>query len=256
VGERTVGPPAVVVKLGGSIISDKKRDFSYRGEPVASLARAILSSGERTVVVHGGGAFGHPLAKRYHLSSRAASPSAEGVSETRRAMFDLNARICDSMIAEGLRPYTFSPFPLLTAAGTRGTAWLERIISAGLTPVTFGDVVREGAGFRILSGDTIALLLSRSLRAGRCVFVMDVDGIAGPDGAVVKEIDRRSAARLELSASGDATGGIALKVREALKIASAGTEVAFVSGFNPREFSKALKGLDFHGTIVRVPSRD
>jgi isopentenyl phosphate kinase len=262
VDEREVAPPSsssapvTVVKLGGSIISDKRKDFSYRGERVAALARAILSSGQRTVVVHGGGAFGHPLAKRYHLSSRSASPSPDGVSETRRAMFDLNARICGSMAAEGLHPYTFSPFPLLTSAGAKGRAWLGQIVSAGLTPVTFGDVVHEDGGFRILSGDTIVRLLSRSLRAARCVFVMDVDGILGPDGAVAREIDRRSAARLEFSASGDATGGIALKVREALKIASGGTEVAFVSGFKPHEFSKALKGLDFYGTIVRVPSRD
>jgi len=259
VGERKVTAAkgaTVVVKLGGSIISDKKTDFSYRGKQVASLARAILSSGGRTVVVHGGGAFGHPLAKRYGLSSKRVSPSSEGVSETRRAMFDLNARICDTMIAEGLRPYTFSPFPLLATAGAKGTEWLEQIVSAGLTPLTFGDVVREADGFRILSGDTISLLLSRSLRAERCVFVMDVDGIMGPDGEVIKAIDARSAAKLALSASEDATGGIALKVREALKMASAGTEVAFVSGFDPHEFSKALKGLDFHGTIVRVPSRD
>ena len=85
---------------------------------------------------------------------------------------------------------------------------------------------------------------------------MDVDGILGPDGEVIGAIDAGSAARLKLSASGDSTGGIAAKVRDALKIASAGTEVAFVSGFEPHEFSKALKGLDFHGTIVRVPSRD
>jgi isopentenyl phosphate kinase len=248
--------PVAVVKLGGSFISDKREDFSYRDGSVASLARAIRGSGERTVIVHGGGAFGHPLAKRYHLSSRSPSASSKGVSETRRAMFDLNARVCGSMITGGLRPYTFSPFPLLTAAGKRGTAWLRDIISAGLTPVTFGDVVRGEAGFRILSGDTISLLLSRSLRARRCVFVMDVDGIMGPDGEVIGALDKRSAGRLDLSASGDATGGIAGKVREALRIASAGTEVAFVSGFRPREFSKALKGLDFHGTIVRVPSRD
>ena len=171
-------------------------------------------------------------------------------------MFDLNGRICDTMIAEGLRPYTFSPFPLLAAAGAEGAEWLGQIVSAGLTPLTFGDVVREGDGFRILSGDTISLLLSGSLGAQRCVFVMDVPGIMGPDGEVIGAIDAGSAARLKLSASGDSTGGIAAKVREALKIASAGTEVAFVSGFEPREFSKALKGLDFHGTIVRVPSRD
>ena len=245
----------VVVKLGGSLVSDKRRDFSYRAEAVASIARAISASGVNAVVVHGGGAFGHPVAKKYHLSSRSASRSSQGVSETRRAMLDLNIRICDSFISEGLHPYTFSPFPLLAAAGGKGASWLRGIMSAGLTPVTFGDVVHDKTGFRILSGDVIALLLSKLLRAQRCVFVMDVDGVMGPKG-LLRSIDESGAARLELSRSEDATGGIGLKVGEALKIASAGTEVAFVSGFRPSEFSKALKGLSFHGTTVRVPSRE
>jgi isopentenyl phosphate kinase len=246
----------IVVKLGGSIVSDKRKDFSYRGEAVASIARAISASGEDTVVVHGGGAFGHPVAKRYGLSSRSPRPSSEGVAETRRAMFDLNARICDSFLSEGLRPYTFSPFPLLMAAGKRGASWLHELISAGLTPVTFGDVVYDKAGFRIISGDTISLLLSRLLDAERCVFVMDVGGVLDARGRIVKTIDAKGAAKLGLSDSDDATGGIALKVREALKIASSGTEVAFVSGLDPTQLAKGLKGLSFHGTIVRVPSRD
>jgi len=247
---------AVVVKLGGSIISESKtKRFSYRGEAVTSIARAISSSGVDVVVVHGGGAFGHPIAKQYGLSSRTSKPSPEGVSETRRAMFYLNARICDSFMAGGLHPFTFSPFPLLAAAGRKGARWLEETMGAGLTPVTFGDVVKDGAGFKILSGDTIALLLSKLLGAERCVFVMDVDGIMGP-GGLLRSVDKRSAAELELSPSEDATGGIALKLREALRMASAGTEVAFVSGFRPAEFSKALKGLRFHGTTVKDPSRE
>jgi isopentenyl phosphate kinase len=243
-----------VVKLGGSIVTDKTRDFTYRPEAVASIARAVRASGVPVVVVHGGGSFGHPVAIRYGLSSRAPRASPEGVSETRRAMLDLNARVCGSLTSEGLRPYTFTPFPLLEAAGRRGAAWLRDVVSAGLTPVTFGDVVHDAAGFRVLSGDTIALLLSKTLGAGRCVFVMDVDGVMGPRG-LLRELDRSSASRLELSGSRDATGGIALKVAEALRIASSGTEVAFVSGFRPSELSKALKGLGFRGTKVRVPSR-
>jgi isopentenyl phosphate kinase len=247
---------AVVVKLGGSIISESKtKKFSYRGETIASLARAISTSGVDVVVVHGGGAFGHPVAKEYGLSSRSSKPSPEGVSETRRAMFDLNARICDSFMAGGLHPYTFSPFPVLAAAGRKGAKWLEQTIAAGLTPVTFGDVVNVGTGFKILSGDTIALLLSKMLGAERCVFVMDVDGIMGPEG-LLRSVEKKDARELKLSPSEDATGGIALKLRDALRMASAGTEVAFVSGFRPAEFSKALKGLSFRGTTVKGPSRE
>ncbi len=245
----------VVVKLGGSIVTDKEKDSSFRPAAVASLARAISASGVQAVVVHGGGSFGHPVAKRYGLSSRSSSRTPDGVAETRRAMFDLNMRICDCFISEGLHPYTFSPFPLLAAAGRRGSSWLLESVSEGLTPITFGDVVRDRTGFRVLSGDTIALLLSKQLKAERCVFVMDVDGIVGPNG-LLRTVDAKGAAALEFARSEDATGGIALKVREALRIASGGTEVAFVSGFRPAEFSKALKGLRFHGTSVKDPSRE
>ena len=51
----------------------------------------------------------------------------------------------------------------------------------------------------------------------------------------------------------DATGGINSKMSEAMRMASSGTEVRLVSGLNPAEFSKALKGVGFHGTSVRVP---
>jgi isopentenyl phosphate kinase len=276
--------PLVVVKLGGSIITDKGSELPiYREEVVRPLAGALASSGERVVVVHGGGSFGHPLAKRFHLSSSSVRPSSEGVSETRRAMFDLNSFVCASLIAEGVRPYTFSPFSLFSAAGRKGASWLLATLDAGLTPVTFGDVVQEARGFRILSGDTIALALSRSLHASRCVFVMDVDGILDAQGSLIESLTEEEVVALtggmgggaasrtggrvrrgssppspfSSSSHSDATGGISLKVREALKMAASGTEVAFVSGFKPQEFSKALKRLGFHGTIVRVvPSRD
>jgi isopentenyl phosphate kinase len=245
-----------VVKLGGSIISDKKVDFSYRDEVVRSIGEAIEASGEKVVIVHGGGSFGHPVAKKYHLSSSKPRRSSEGVSETRRAMFELDARVCDSLLAGGLEPYAFSPYPLLAHAGRKGSEWLRAMLVAGLTPVTFGDVVHTKDGFRIISGDTISRSLSRSLGATRCVFVMDVDGILGRDGKVLESLDKETAGRLGGLTSSDATGGIALKAREALKMAASGTEVAFVSGFRPRDVSKALKRVRFHGTIVRVPSRD
>ena len=49
----------------------------------------------------------------------------------------------------------------------------------------------------------------------------------------------------------DATGGKRLKLEAAAKIAAGGTKVCFVSGYRRNEFSKALRGLDFYGTVVR-----
>jgi len=42
-----------------------------------------------------------------------------------------------------------------------------------------------------------------------------------------------------------------LKLDVAAKIATSGTRACFVSGYRRNEFSNALSGLDFYGTVVR-----
>jgi len=239
-----------VVKLGGSVVTDKSVPFSYRGQVVARLGEVMAGSGIPLVVVHGGGSFGHTVAKKFGLSSRKTSKSPSGVSETRAAMYDLNSKVCDSLISAGLHPYPLSPFSLLdTEEG--GQAFVSRLLAGGMTPVTFGDVVHDGEGFRILSGDTICVEMAEMLGAKLCVMTMGVDGLLDGKGRVIKVFGEGALPRL--AAGGDATGGIAFKVKEALRMASSGTEVRFVSGQKPAEFSKCLKGLEFLGTTVRVP---
>lgn len=242
----------VVVKLGGSVITDKKVAFSYREAAVRGLGSAMASSKVPVVLVHGGGSFGHTEARRHGLSSSRSSPSPEGVSETREAMFNLDAKVCASLSAAGVHPYPFSPFTLLDRDGGAGSSFLERLLKAGTTPVTFGDVVHDGKGFRVLSGDTICVELAEMLGAPRCVMALDVEGVLDERGAVIGVLSEEGEARIS-PARADATGGIALKIKEAMRMASSGTEVRFVSGLRPAEFSKALKGLKFHGTTVKVP---
>lgn len=243
--------PVTVVKLGGSVITDKKVAFSYREKVVRALGAAIASSGVPVVVVHGGGSFGHTVARKYGLSSRASARSTEGVSETREAMLRLDAKVGASLYAAGLHPYPFSPFTLLDSRDEGGRSFIGRLISAGATPLTFGDVVHDGKGFRILSGDTICVELAEMLRAERCVMAMDVGGVLDRNGHVIELVGEAEAAELS-SVLSDATGGIAFKVSEAMRMASSGTEVRLVSGLRPSEFCKALKGVRFHGTTVKV----
>lgn len=241
-----------VVKLGGSVITDKKVAFSYRGSAVQALGKAIASSGVPVVVVHGGGSFGHTEARKYGLTSTRSSPSPRGVSETREAMLNLDAKVCASLSAAGLHPYPFSPFTLLDREGDAGMSFIERLLLGGTTPVTFGDVVHDGKGFRVLSGDTICVELAEMLGAARCVMTLDVEGLLDERGAVIKVLGEGSEARMP-PARADSTGGIAFKVKEALRMASSGTEVRLVSGLKPTEFTRALLGKKFHGTLFRPP---
>jgi isopentenyl phosphate kinase len=235
------------VKLGGSVITRKSVPRSYRPGVVRRLAGAIASAGLPVAVVHGGGSFGHPLAKRYGLSSR-PTKSPRGVGETRRAMLELDLKVCASLSSAGLHPYTIAPFPL---DAKENPAPIEGLLRDGATPVTFGDVVHDADGYRVLSGDTICAELSSLLGAARCVMAMDVDGALDARGKVIPVLDEEGMGRLRPAKASDATGGMSFKLKEAARMASAGTEVRLVSGLRPAEFSKALRGLDFHGTRIR-----
>ncbi len=242
----------IVVKLGGSVITDKEVAFSYKEVVVRTLGKAMAASGLPIVIVHGGGSFGHTVAREYGLSSRRSTKSPRGVSETRDAMLKLDAKVSASLLSAGMHPYPFSPFTLLDREGEGGRAFLENLLDAGATPITFGDVVHDGRGFRIISSDTMCVELAQLLGAERCVMAMDVPGVLDRKGEVIKVL-REGEADLRWKKGTDATGGVSFKVAEAMRMAASGTEVRLVSGLTPSEFSKALNGVAFSGTSVKVP---
>ncbi|MDV3293527.1 MAG: hypothetical protein LYZ70_04590 [Nitrososphaerales archaeon] len=236
------------------MITDKSNPFSYRSDVVSALAEEIASSGEKVIVVHGGGSFGHTVAKQYGLTSTTISPSGLGVPQTRNAMYQLNHLLCKTMMEFKVNPYPFAPFDLLSMASRpAAAAWLRGLLKANLTPVTFGDVALSGNGFRVLSGDSIVLELARVLKPDRCVFALDVDGVYEANTRVIiPEVSVAKARRMRIPKGDDATGGMKLKLEVATKVASLGSQVNFVSGYRRNEFSKALRGLDFYGTAIKA----
>jgi isopentenyl phosphate kinase len=243
----------VIAKLGGSVITDKSKPFSYRPDVVSALSEEIASSDQKVVVVHGGGSFGHVVAKQHGITSDAGEAPAVGVAQTRGAMYDLDRMVCKTMMEFKLSPYPFSPFDAVARAGKAPVAtWLKGLLKEGLTPVTFGDVSLTPAGFKVISGDVIMQDLAKILAPERCVFALDVDGVYEENTRVIiPEISPSKIRRMNVSGGDDATGGMKLKLDAASRIAAGGTRVCFVSGYRRNEFSKALRGLDFYGTVVR-----
>ena len=152
-----------------------------------------------------------------------------------------------------LNPYPFAPYDAISRAGRAPlSAWLRGLLKEGLTPVTFGDVTLTPTGFRVMSGDVIMQDLAKALAPDRCVFALDVDGVYEPNTRVIiPELSPSKIRRMSVPGGDDATGGMKLKLDAAARIAAGGTKVCFVSGYRRNEFSKALRGLDFYGTVVR-----
>ena len=55
----------IIVKLGGSVITDKSRYRTFRREITKEIIDVISEFEEELILVHGGGSFGHIMAKRY-----------------------------------------------------------------------------------------------------------------------------------------------------------------------------------------------
>ena len=169
-------------------------------------------------------------------------------------MYELDRMVCKTMMEYKLNPYPFSPFDAINRAGRAPVAsWLKALLKEGLTPVTFGDVTLTPTGFKVLSGDVIMQELSKTLAPDRAVFALDVDGVYEENSRVIiPELSPSKIRRMDVTMGDDATGGMKVKLDVASRIASGGTKVCFVSGYRRNEFSKALRGLDFYGTVVRA----
>ncbi|ANF22883.1 isopentenyl phosphate kinase [Thermococcus piezophilus] len=248
----------IIVKLGGSVISDKNVEKSFHEDVVSQIASEIAQfyPKENFIIVHGGGSYGHPLAKEYNLRE-GIEPNPEskriGFSKTHQAMLELNEKIINIFLEKNLPAFSVSTSSVFITEGGSvaygNVEVLKRLIELRLIPVLFGDVAVDlKKGIDILSGDQIITYLAKMLRPSKVIFLMDVDGIydGKPDeGSLiwelkVREIDRLIE-RLSGSAGIDVTGGIANKLRETKEIAQF-SEVWFVNGKVSGRLSGAIIG--------------
>src|SRR2546422_5823557 len=81
--------PVTLAKLGGSVITDKAKPFSFREEVVSALGKEIAASPQPVVLVHCGGSFAHPVAKEYRLTSVPYSRGRTTVIKTTNAKHSL-----------------------------------------------------------------------------------------------------------------------------------------------------------------------
>jgi len=55
----------IILKLGGSVITNKTKVASFKKEVVDDLSREIKRANKQLIIIHGAGSFGHIYAKKY-----------------------------------------------------------------------------------------------------------------------------------------------------------------------------------------------
>ena len=241
----------VVLKLGGSVITDKDAPETVDDDALGAAIDAIAAADpERLVLVHGGGSFGHVAAADRGLSSETGSHDAADVWAVHDAMRRLNDAVLRRLHDAGVAALPVHPLSV-AARGDEDALSLPvdstaTLLTEGFVPVLHGDVVgHAGAGATIVSGDELVTRLVTGLGADRVGLCSTVPGVYDDDGNVIARIsDIESVAdALGDADSTDVTGGMAAKVRTLLDL-DAPAHV-----FGPESLSAFLAG-DSAGTVI------
>ena len=231
--------PPLVVKLGGSAITDKSRLCTPKVEVIHRAIDEIATYRKPLILLHGGGSFAHPFITRAMINNRFRGRSEQSRVSEIELNLDQLTRILG--VALQLRQRAFVPMlPMSFLTLMKGEVrrhFLHPVnvaLDSGLIPLIHGDLAMdERGGCGIISADRIASLLGKELGVSRVLFGCDVEGVytGDPKGsemaALIPRVERRNSAQVlkGLSSSlGDATGGMLGKVREALRLAKGGYE--------------------------------
>ena len=258
---------SVLLKLGGSVITEKDRADTLDGRALDDACDAIAefySSGSRNdrsdairdaavedlVVVHGGGSFGHHHASEHGVSTTDGTRDAGAALDVHAAMKTLNSFVLSRLHERDVPALPVHPLSAAArdAGGTLSlpTGQIETMLAEGFVPVLHGDVIaHEGAGATVVSGDELVTSIARALAPDRIGFCSTVPGVLDADGEVIPEIGSYDEVADVLGGSDatDVTGGMAAKVEGLLDL-DAPAEI-----FGPEELRSFL-GEERAGTRI------
>ena len=244
----------ILIKLGGSIITNKKKPLTPNRNSIRRIAASLKNVDEPVVIVHGGGSFGHYWSVKYDMHTKPQRHRAKGVSAVKNSMVELNSIVLESFSESGLKPYCLPPSDFMMGSNplVKKVKEIPKIAKTGLIPISYGDVMWYGKNkFYILSGDRIMGILSKLLHPKLAIFVTNVDGVYADmkSKRLLSEVTKEEPITSKVSM--DVTGGMSRKIKEALGISKNGTDVFFVNGNTPKRIVNAINGKSFEGTIFR-----
>jgi len=253
-----------VIKLGGSVISYKDTPLKARIDVINRLSREIseVLGDKKICIVHGGGSFGHYIAKKYAI--HLGIPRIKiGLSILEYEMRKLNLIITESMINHGVPVLPFSPSNIMiTRDGEISIIFKDAIIKAlewGYVPLIYGDYVfDENRSCIIYSGDQLSLEMCKIMKADAIIFCLDVTGIYDKDpkkfndAKLIKELKYTEIPNFleKISRGEDVTGGLYNKIKVAYEAAKLGIKSIFINGLSHNLLQRVIRGEEFVGTLV------
>jgi isopentenyl phosphate kinase len=255
------------IKLGGSLITDKRETQHFQAEVMQRAAKEIASalSADPTMkllIGHGSGSFGHVAAQKYGTINGVHTPEAwRGFAEVGTVARRLNGLVVDALAAMGLPVIAIQPSSSARCVDGKlvsmNTTAVMAALEHGLLPVIYGDVALDTVrGGTIISTETIFVYLADALCPARIMLLGEVKGVYDTNGSLIPRITPDSLEKVAAALGGshgtDVTGGMASKVRAMIKLVQRvpGLEIRIFGGTMPGQLRAALLGENSPGTTL------
>ncbi len=259
-----------ILKLGGSVITEKSEHTTARLDSIKRLAGEIASARNRKkfrlVLVNGAGSFGHAPVREYGLEEGIKNEKTRlGFTMVHKHVEDLNRILWDCLNEKGLVALPVHPASFVTQEDRKisrfDTAIIKGLLELDIIPLLYGDMVLDTRrGCSVISGDDIVPYLAVRLGAPRILMGSDTDGIYDrdpkkfPGARLIQEINSENYKKVMEGLSGssktDVTGGMKEKVRKLVE-SLRGTECVIYNAETEGLTEKALLG-EKTGTVLVI----
>ena len=257
----------IFIKLGGSLITDKQVEASFRTDVMQRLSMEIAAAYAqqpdlKLIVGHGSGSFGHFAAKRHGtMQGVHTAEQWRGFTEVADAAAQLNHHVFRSLRDTQLPIWKLQPSA--SAHCTDGVITsmalepLRTALTNRLIPLVYGDVALDTVrGGTIISTETIIQYITAHIQVDHVLLLGEVPGVLDQQGDVIPHITPQTLASyqdaLGGSAGTDVTGGMFTKVRDMLTLASSapGLQIRIMDGREPGLLQSTLVGDTAPGTLL------
>ncbi|MHA1474060.1 MAG: isopentenyl phosphate kinase [Promethearchaeota archaeon] len=270
--------PVIIIKLGGSILTDKNTPYSMRNEVINSLISQIsdnyqISNQPKIIIIHGAGSFGHPIANSYSIQkglNQNIPNQTLGLAKTHQSVKKLNTKIVDGFLSREIPVLSLTTSSVFFQENSvlkfTGFNQIASLLELGIIPILFGDILlHDSKNFSIISGDRVIYEICKSFsssintkyKINKIIFCFDKDGIiissSEKDSKIIQNIRSKDIKLLSLKKfedSIDVTGNIRGKLKEIKKICDLGIPVQLINGQKPNLLTKAMKNEEILSTLI------
>lgn len=260
----------ILLKLGGSLLTDKIKPFSIREDVVKKAVQQVIDANIKLIIIHGGGSFGHPHAKKYSITKgldQSIPDQIFGLAETHQSMNKFNSYLINSFLEKKYPVLSIQSSSIFIKDSsdilTHSIDIIETALDLNMLPILYGDIILDKIGsFSIISGDQIILELGKNLKKyiiSKVIFTMEIDGLyiideIDPDNNVlVEQCKAGELDNLKLANLGhkiDVTGGIKGKLEAIKKICDLNIPVQLINGLEDKNIFKSLKGQKIKSSLI------